>query len=317
MNDRAAPNLVDDVDPEIRQFVDALNREYSRFEDFAELPLDDRRAAAERIRAPWRAGGPRMWSTADHDLNGIRLRVYRPRADEVLPAMLYIHGGGWTMFSVDTHDRLMREYAARAGIVVVGIDYSLSPETKFPGALDEVVAAFTWLAEGGAGTAVDQRQVAIGGDSAGANLAVTAAVKLRQDKRPMPAALLLNYGAFDPRPAPSYRRYGGPDYMLTVPEMEMFWDNYVRQAADRENPLVAPIFADLHALPPTFMAIAECDILADGNHAMAERFRASGVDVMEQEYVGATHSFLEAMSISTLANRAIDDAARWLSSQLG
>ncbi|MES2496245.1 MAG: alpha/beta hydrolase [Pseudomonadota bacterium] len=312
MSDAAQLAAKDDVDPDIRRFVDALNKGYGQFENFGSLPLGERRLAAEQVRAPWRAGGPEMWSTVEHDRAGVRLRVHRPSADDGMPAMLYIHGGGWTMFSIDTHDRLMREYAARAGIVVVGIDYSLSPEAKFPKALDEIVAAYDWLRAGGAGDGVDPARIAIGGDSAGANLSVAVALQLRGGGRAMPSALLLNYGAFDPRPSASYPLYGGPSYMLTGPEMDLFWSNYTDAPADLENPLVAPIFADLNDLPPAFFAIAECDILADCNRAMAARMTEAGVKVDAREYGGATHSFLEAMSIAPLASRAIDDAAGWL-----
>lgn len=316
MSDASQIEAGSDIDPDIRRFVDALNHGYGQFENFGSLALDARRRAAEQIRAPWREGGPVMASTTEVDVAGVTLRIHRPTADAALPVMLYIHGGGWTMFSIDTHDRLMREYAARAGIVVIGIDYSLAPEAKFPTALDEIVAACDWLRAGSAGDGVDAARIALGGDSAGANLSITAALRLRAEGRPMPSALLLNYGAFDPGHSASYARYGGPAYMLTVPEMDGFWINYTRDPADLKNPLVAPILADLRGLPPTFIAIAECDILADGNRAMAARLADAGVAVESREYAGATHSFLEAMSISPLASRAIDEAADWLARQL-
>lgn len=312
MSDAAQSGAKDGVDPDIRRFVDALNKGYGQFEDFGNLPLGERRRAAEQVRAPWRIGGPAMWSTVDIEHAGVPLRLHRPSADDGAPAMLYIHGGGWTMFSIETHDRLMREYAARTGMVVVGIDYSLSPEAKFPTALDEIVSVYAWLCAGGAGNGIDNTRIAIGGDSAGANLSVAAALRLRTMGHAMPSALLLNYGAFDPKHAPSYDLYGGPSYMLTGPEMDMFWSNYTQESAELENPLVAPILADLHGLPPAFFAVAECDILADCNHAMAARLREAGVEVELREYSGATHSFLEAMSISLLASRALDDAAGWL-----
>src|SRR4029450_11898020 len=100
--------------------------------------------------------------------------------------------------------------------------------------------------------------------------------------------------------------------MLLSDEMDGFWRNYVRSDDDRENPLVCPLRADLHGLPPAFVAIAECDILADQNRLMVDRLRAAGVEVESHVYPGATHSFLEAMSISALAARALEDASRWL-----
>ena len=305
----------DDVDPNIRTFVNALNHGYAQFEDFGALPLPERRAAAEQVRAPWREGGPQMWRTTDLQIDGVPLRIHRP-TEAALPGILYIHGGGWTMFSINTHDRLMREYAARANVIVVGIDYSLSPEAKFPTALDEIIATFEWLRSQGADHGIDPARIAIGGDSVGANLSVAASLKLQDEGQPLPAAMLLNYGAFADQPSASYERYDGPNYMLTVDEMALFWGNYARNADDLANPLAAPLLADLVGLPPAHITIAECDILADGNRLMAERLAAAGVAVEAPVYLGATHSFLEAVSISPLADQAIEASSRWLHEQL-
>ena len=243
---------------------------------------------------------------------GTSIRIHRPDDAAVLPGLVYLHGGGWTLFSLDTHDRLMREYAARAGVAVIGIDYSLSPEAKFPRALDETVAVVRWLRGQGAALGIDTARIAIGGDSAGANLSVAANLRLRDAREPLLAAMLLNYGAYDSRPTPSYARYDGPDYMLTVAEMDGFWRNYTRGAADLGDPYVCPALADLTGLPPAFMTIARCDILADMNRGMAMALRAAGVPVTDIVYDGATHSFLEAMSIAPLAQRALADASNWL-----
>jgi acetyl esterase len=227
-----------------------------------------------------------------------------------------MHGGGWTMFSIDTHDRLMREYAARAGVIVVGLDYSLSPEAKFPVALNEAVEAVRWMQREGGAHGIDGRRLAIGGDSAGANLSLAAALKLRELGASPLRAMLFNYGAFGADPSASYARYDGPRYMLTVEEMRRFWSNYTHQSADLRNPLVAPAHADLHGLPPALFTIAACDILSDGNRALAARFTAAQVPTEVHVYEGATHSFLEAVSISSIADRALETAARWLRGQL-
>lgn len=316
MADSAGVEAQDDVDPDIRRFVDALNHGYGQFSDFDTLPLPERRKAAEQVRANWRQGGPVMANTTEVRIEGVRARIHHPTGQGALPAMIYVHGGGWTMFSIDTHDRLMREYAARARIAVVGIDYSLSPEAKFPKALDEIVAAFHWVEAEGAAHGIDSTRVAIGGDSAGGNLAVAASLSLRAKNGAMPSALLLNYGAFGPEHLSSYALYGGPRYMLTVEEMDRFWANYTRYPAELDDPLVSPVLGDLRGIPPVFMAIAECDILAEVNRVMARRFEAAGVNVEAHIYRGATHSFLEAVSISPLADRAIQDSSDWLSRTL-
>ena len=307
---RADPT--DDLDPGVRRFMTSVNAAYAAHPDYAGLPLTRRRAIAEEIRKPWRSGGPVMAETRDVTAVGIRMRLHRPVDRTDLPVLLYIHGGGWTLFSIDTHDRLMREYAARAGVAVVGVDYSLSPEAKFPVALGEVTDAIGWLRQHGRELGVDPARLAVGGDSAGANLAVSACLKLRNAGSPLPDALLLNYGAFAPEPCGSYTRFDGPAYFLEIDEMDAFWSNYVNDPSELTNPLVVPMRADLTGLPPAFLAIAECDILADCNHAFAARLAAAGVVVEPKTYARATHSFLEAVSVSSLADEALADAAGFL-----
>lgn len=306
----------DVVDPDIRRFIDAINAAYVAYAA-PDADMTTRRAVAERVRQPWRESGPVMAECKDIDMDGIRLRIHRPVADSTLPALLYIHGGGWTLFSIDTHDRLMREYAARAGVAVIGIDYSLSPEHKFPVALHECSAALDWIIANAADLDLDAGRLLIGGDSAGANLAVATCLLRRDEGKTLPAGMLLNYGAFAPERTPGYDRYGNGDYSLEADEMDVFWANYVEDAEQLQNPLVAPLRADLTGLPPAVLAIAECDILADCNHAFAERLAAAGVVVQSTAYAGATHSFLEAVSIAPLAARALDDQARWVRATVG
>jgi len=305
----------DDVAPEIRDFHRRINAGYANAGDFSRLSLAEARVVAERIRAPWTRGGPTMARTTSlpPSVAGVGLRIHHPGPPAArLPALVYLHGGGWTMFSVDTHDRLMREYAARAGVAVVGVDYSLSPEAKFPQAITEIAGVLDWLRQQGGAYGIDAARLVLGGDSAGANLSVATSLWLRQHDMPPVQGLLLSYGAFDREPSASWHRYDGPHYMLEIGEMHRFWDNYLRDEADRLDPLAEPLRGDLRGLPPAFFAIAECDILADGNRRLAAALEAAGVAVEVQTYAGATHSFLEAVSISPLADRAFDDAARWL-----
>lgn len=298
------------IDVQVREFARRLNEAYAAHGPARDVA--DRRRIAESVRETWRSGGPEMVESRDVTVAGVRLRLHRPSAAQDCPVMLYIHGGGWVLFSVDTHDRLMREYASRAGVAVLGIDYSLSPEAKFPVALNEVCAALDWIEAGGAGPGVDAGRILIGGDSAGANLAVAACLKRRDDGRAPLAGMMLSYGAFDPAPTDSYGLYSGPDYTLEALEMDAFWAAYTDDPAQLDDPLVAPLRADLHNLPPAFVAIAECDILADSNRAFAAKLRQAGVPVEDVTYAGATHSFLEAVSIAPLAAQALDDQARWI-----
>lgn len=305
--------IEDDIaDADIRRFVDAINAAYAEHAAPPGASMAVRREIAERVRRSWREGGPIMAETHEMDMDGVRLRLHRPVADQKLPVMLYIHGGGWTLFSIDTHDRLMREYAARARVAVLGIDYSLSPESKFPVALEQCAAALDWIAVQADALNLDADRVLIGGDSAGANLSVATCLLQRERGRPLPAAMLLNYGAFAPERTPSYARFGAGDYSLESDEMDAFWAAYVDGPDQLADPLVAPLRADLAGLPPAFLAIAECDILADCNDAFARKLEEAGVPTRAVTYKGATHSFLEAVSIAPLAGRAIDEQAAWI-----
>jgi len=311
-----------DIDPDIRRFVAETSAAYAAGGVFAELSFPQQRQLAETVRAPWRAGGPVMARTVERLVptphGPVRVRIYDPSGRNKQPALIYVHGGGWTLFSLDTHDRVMREYAAAAEVVVVGVDYALSPEARFPVALEQVTAVVRWLTETGAEQGIDPKRLAIGGDSAGAALSLGAALKLRDEGRgELLRGLLLIYGAFDNRwSAEAAGRYGGPAYMLSAAELGAFWTNYLGSPEDADNPLARLMIADLHGLPPVALTVPECDILAEQSLALAERLRDAQVSVRLDVYPGATHSFLEAVSIAPIAARAIADGAAWLSQQL-
>ena len=311
-----------DLDPDIRRFIRRMAESVARYPLFDSAPFPQVRRWAEAARAPWTQGGPAMLEVLNLEAptrhGQVRLRIHRPVRGE-LPGLLYLHGGGWTLFSIDTHDRVMREYASRAGCCVIGVDYALSPEHKFPVALEQLVDVVHWLIEQGRELYVDARRLAIGGDSAGANLCVAAGLVLHE-LRSMPplCGLVLNYGAFDSRcSAEACRRYGGPEYMLGCEEMRQYWQNYLRADADAENPLACPLLATLRGLPPAFLAIAECDILGEQSVQMAACLLAAGVQARSVVYPGASHSFLEAMSIAEVSNRALADASEWLKQAFG
>ncbi|WP_157218152.1 alpha/beta hydrolase fold domain-containing protein [Flavisphingomonas formosensis] len=312
------------LDPEIASFVRRMQADWASHPPFMTLPLDEARAVAEEVRRPWRAGGPKMAHTTEHHVptptGPLRIRVYDPGIGAAAPVLIYLHGGGFTLFSIDTHDRLMREYAAAGGFLVVGVDYPLSPEARFPKALDQLVALVGWLAaKGGEMIGCDRDRIAIGGDSAGANLSLAAALCLRErgDAARL-RGLLLNYGAFDSVCSDEAEaRYGGPGAVLDSAEMAYYFGNYTGGTLDFEADLHArPIMADYAGLPPAFFVIPECDILSEQSYLVAERMAQAGVVVTSKVYPGATHSFLEAMSVAAVAREAIADGAAWVKARL-
>lgn len=307
--------------PGIRQFVERLTCDYARFPDLGSASLEERRRIATEVRAPWSRGGPAMARTLDVEFDSavgpIFVRVHMPAAEGPLPVLAYAHGGGWVMFSVDTHDRLLREYAARANVVVVGLEYSLAPEARYPRQVDEFRELVRWLQRGGLEGVIGEA-IVLGGDSAGANLALATALHLREDPSVAKIkGLLLNYGAFDPHcDSDTYRIYAEGEYLLSAAEMRGFWDTYVSDGNDFSDPLVAPLKASLAGLPPCLLSIAEHDVLRDDSLALAGALHRAGVDTVSQVYPGTVHSFLEAVSVAPVSNQALDDAASWLNSHL-
>lgn len=312
------------LEPGVQAFVDAVQAASGTAPAPQASSWPERRRTAEATRQPWCAGGPEMAQTLDmhwsHDHNVFRVRLYRPvTAPKSAPAIVYLHGGGWTLFSIDTHDRLMREYAHAAQAVVLGVDYALAPEHRFPVALDQCEATVRQLQQQARDFDVDPRRIALAGDSAGANLALVSAVRLRDTPAPAPLrGLLLNYGAFDPQiPEPIRDTLGTPDDMLAAPEMDSYWDNYLGPSpAHAQHPEAIPVHADLVGLPPVFLVAAEHDILTEQSRRMAQKLDACGTPNRLRVYPGTCHSFLEAVSVSAVAQAAIADGAQWLAEQL-
>ncbi len=311
------------MDRDIARFAEQLRADWARHPPLASLSPPEARRVAERVRARWAAGGPAMAATRDIEIataaGPLRVRIHIPAgADRPAPALVYLHGGGFVLFSIDTHDRLMRDYAAGGGFAVIGVDYPLAPETRFPMALDRIAALMPWLAEHGGTIGIDGARLAIGGDSAGANLAFATCLRLRDAGRlAIVKAVLSNYAALsDTVSDAAEAAYGGPDALLDRAEMAYFFRNYLADPAEAQSPFACPIHADVAGLPPTVIVIPECDVLTEQSLAMRDKLLAAGVTVEARIYAGATHSFLEAMSISALARQAIADGWRFVKAHL-
>ncbi|KAA2211490.1 alpha/beta hydrolase fold domain-containing protein [Teichococcus oryzae] len=282
-----------------------------------ERPFDTARATNDALNLTL-GGGPEMAESRDLWLpvrgRRVACRLHRPTAAAgPLPVLVYLHGGGWVWNSIDTHDRTMREYAVASGCAVLGPDYALSPEAVFPQALEECAGVVRQLAACGAEWGLDPQRVVLGGDSAGANLALGAALLLREQAPEIALrGLLLNYGVYDCRfDTPSYGEFA-EGYGLTRERMRFYWDCYAPQQADRYGPFAAPLRADLRGLPPVHMTLTELDVLASENHAMAARLREAGVAVTEAFFAGTVHGFLRAAGHVSAADRAFAQAGAWL-----
>jgi acetyl esterase/lipase len=208
----------------------------------------------------------------------ITARLYDPGTAELSPAVIYIHGGGWVLCDLDSHDGICRELAVRSGLKVVSVAYRLAPEHPFPAPLADCVAAVRWLAAHGRDWGIDPGRLVIAGDSAGANLALAALLSLRDaGETPLRGAALI-YGVFAPdHDTPSHLAYGADNrYFLSTAEMEWFWNHYVPAGTDRRTPLAAPLTADLADLPPLYLAAAEYDCLRNDSELLADRLARDG-----------------------------------------
>jgi acetyl esterase len=305
------------VDPQIQEFLRRMGSEAARHPRRDTVSIVQGRDIAEKVRAQFAAGGPVMASTEDLKAptrhGEVELRVYTPARRKLSGAFLYIHGGGFALFSINTHDRLMREYAERAGIVVVGINYTRAPEVKFPHPLDECIDTVHWLRANASRFGFKADELFIGGDSAGGNLSMGTALTLRDAGVPNVAGLVLNYGGYefgDNYQSPSVLKYGNGEYGLSLHMMAWFRELYIDPA--RVDPRLSSVHARLEGLPPSFMVITECDPLYDENMLMAQRLEKAGSPVEAKVYAGTVHSFLEAVGFAEVAVQAFEDTARWL-----
>lgn len=246
---------------------------------------------------------------------GMPACLYRASSGR-LPVLVYLHGGGWTMLGVDTHEALMKTYARQSRWAVLGLDYPLAPETQFPNILPACLHAVDALLHQAEAMQLDKSRVVIGGDSSGANLALAAALVLTQKGSPSIAGLMLNYGVFDhDMSRPSYRHFGQAPNLLTTDKMEFFWSNYCRSKVDREHPAASPLHSlpdQLSTLPQVHMTVAEQDVLFSENIAMYDKLKRAGVNAQIDIYRQAGHGFLEAIARSPVADQAVAAGANWL-----
>jgi acetyl esterase len=304
-------------DPEMlawQQAADAIAAQYPPVR--LEIPLESHRLVNDAISLARGGGGPEMADTAERWVaaRGRRIycRVHRPRTDRPLPALVYFHGGGWVWGSVDTHDPAARALAAAGDVATISVDYALSPEARFPQALEECAAVVRHVAREGAAWGLDPSRVLLGGDSAGGNLALATALLLRDTGGPRLAGVVVGYPVCDSRlDTPSYQEFG-TGYGLTREKMAFYWSVYVPHDADRAHPLAAPLRADLTGLPPVLVLLAELDVLRSEGEALAAKLREAAVPVELEVFPGVVHGFLRATEGVAKARDAMAKAGAWV-----
>jgi acetyl esterase len=301
--------------------LDAQSRALLAVIDISEpvqtLTPDQARAASRARRAAAGPPPPRPLPHVEDRLipgpgGPLPLRVYRPGTTD-RPVLLFLHGGGWVLGDLESHDGYCRDLAAESGCAVVAVDYRLAPEHPFPAALEDAQAALAWLATHGTEAGLDTRRLAIGGDSSGANLAAATAQWARDHGGPPICRQVLVYPVTDHEESDSYRRHAEGAY-LTAEAMRWYWRQYLG-GADGRHPRASPLrAASLRDLPPTLVIVAEHDPLHDEGVAYAERLRADGVDTMLVDMPGVFHGFASMGSTLDKASQALHIAARFLAS---
>lgn len=248
----------------------------------------------------------------------MRVRLYRPAGSVVrlLPTILYFHGGGWVIGSLESHDLPCRFFCARSGCAVVSVDYRLAPEHKFPAGLDDALAAFRWLAADGEAFGTDPSRIVIAGDSAGGTLATVVAQMVRGDAR-TPCLQWLIYPATDLSGDTPSHLSCGEGFLLTRSDMEWCRGLYLNDPAEIADPRVSPMRAtDLSGMPPALVFTAGLDPLRDEGQAYVARLSSAGVKTVHREFDSLIHGFIGMRGALQAAARAMDDMVAGLRHEL-
>ncbi len=285
-------------------------------------PLDQVRAAVSASSAmlPPQPGTV-VANVEDRTIPGaagdIGIRVYTPESDGPFPVTVYFHGGGFVVGDLDSQDMIARGLAAGAASVVVSVDYRLAPEHKFPAAPDDAWAALTWVAANAASIGGDPARLAVAGDSAGGVLACGLAIRARDAGGPTLAAQVNWYGPGThpiPETGSAIEFADGP--ILRMDDVHYFWELYVSDVAQLDDPRASPALAASHAgLAPAFIAAGECDPVRDATESYVDILRAARVEVEARRYPGMVHGFVSWVGFLPGAQQAMADACAFLKRQ--
>ncbi|MGW1005537.1 alpha/beta hydrolase [Streptomyces sp. NPDC002520] len=313
----------DPLTPRARELADAMS---AGFPDPALGPVEPaviRKAAAAGAGARPQRELPRVHDRSVPGPSGapdVPVRIYEPVADPdaAPPVVVFLHGGGWVLCSLDTHDDLCRELAFLTGAVVVSVDYRLAPEHRFPSAAEDAYAVTAWVSAHASRLGWDAGRLAVAGDSSGGNLAAAVTLMARDRGGPDIAAQLLAYPVLDHRmETGSYTTYER-GFFHTTAHMRWYWEQYLGAAGDGAHPYASPgLAADLAGLPPAVVLLPECDPLRDDALAYAQRLEAAGAAPQVRVWPGMFHGFLGLRGLLPEAEQALTEAAHALRDALG
>jgi acetyl esterase len=297
------------VKPEVQVLLNQLKE--SGFPALEALSPADARAAAGALAAPGTEPVARIEDrTVPGPAGPIPVRIYIPEGPAIKPVLVYFHGGGWVIGNITTTDAACRSLANQAGCVVVSVDYRLAPEHKFPAAPEDCYAAVCWVAENAAALGVNPGQVAVGGDSAGGNLAAVVSLMARDRGGPAIGFQLLVYPVTDYNLETASYQENAEGYFLTRSMMAWFWQHYLTNEAEGRHWMASPLRAEsLQGLPPALVITAEFDPLRDEGEAYAQRLEEAGVPVVARRYPGMIHAFFTMPEVLSDGKAAIAEAA--------
>jgi acetyl esterase len=307
------------IDPEARAYLDWMRS--LGLPPLTDQGVDEARRL-NRMRVPMLAGEPEPVArieevrvpTPEGSIGG---RIYASVRGQDLPALLYMHGGGWVVGDIDSHDSFCRALARRSGCLVLSVDYRLAPEHRFPAAVNDAWAGLVWLHENAAAIGADPDRLAVVGDSAGANLAAVVARWARDRGGPRIAAQVLIYPVIDfDLDTPSYRAVG-TGFGLTRETMRWYWSQYLADPLDGASPDASPLRAtDLSGLAPALVITCQLDPLAYEGSAYAAALAAAGVPVEHIHEANMIHGYIRMAGVMGRARKSWDDCARFLRREL-
>lgn len=299
------------LNPKIQAFLKEVNAQ--------PIPLETVSPEQFRNQARMQDDGPKQEVAKVEDsqieLNNraLPIRIYRSE-NKVQPALVFYHGGGWVVGSIESHDATCREIANLANCTVISVDYRLAPEHKFPAAVEDAYDSYQWITANAEGLGIEHNKIAVGGDSAGGNLATVVCLLAEERSGQKPVFQLLLYpstGYIGEEPASL--RENAEGFLLTKRLMQWFRSHYYRTEEDRLNPYASPVHSELlHTLPPAAILTAQYDPLRDEALAYAEQLKQEGVDVFVKNYEGLIHGFAGFTAQVEEAHQAVAEGASQL-----
>lgn len=306
------------VDPQVRKLLDGL--ESIGGPRYIEMSAVDGRQWFSDLRRPYDLPiGHVEDRTIPGPGGGIPVRLYTPvdATAGVLPALVYFHGGGWVVGDLDSHDSVCRGLANASGCKVIAVDYRLAPEHTWPAAPDDSFAAVEWVIANAAAIGVDDQRIAVGGDSAGGNLAAAVTLRARAAQGPHISFQLLIYPALDATMGLASIGENAEGYFLEKAGMDWFYGHYIPPEADMEDPDISPLFSDdLSALPAAYVVTAGFDPLRDEGKDYALKLESAGVAVTHINYPGMVHGFFGFQATVDESREAVQAAGKALGAAL-